>query len=142
MNQELKQEIKKVDLSYKKRKKQETKIWIGFGKETKKLTCIVSQEFDRVLKEIELPEKVVIMDFDVNYGTELRDFIINIKGWGVDIYGKSHSDKEGNYLYCAYSYIGKVIGFGDKLDPKIIKFKQDFNVGHISYNCGCGSNHK
>lgn len=148
MNQELKQEIEKVDLSYKKRKEEETKLWAGFDEEVTKLTEIVSQEFNRILKETDLSietdnikRKVKINNFEVNYTPQLKDFVIKIKGWEVDINGKSFSDRDG-YGYCAYSYLEQVIGFDNKIDPKIREFKKDFNIRHIGYDCMCGSDHK
>jgi len=162
MNQKLEQEIKKVDISYRKREEEYTKeqarIWNGFNQEVAKLTGIVSQEFIRVLEGISLSvnrdnieRKVKINSFavnynpqffEVNYAPQLKHFIIKINDWSVDIDGKPHSDKEGNYMYCAHSYLEKVIGFDSEIDPKIAEFKKDFNVSYIRYDCGCGSDHK
>ncbi|MEK6935530.1 MAG: hypothetical protein AABW67_01990 [Nanoarchaeota archaeon] len=158
MNRELKQKIKEVDLSYQKREQKQTEIWAGFDKELQELTGIVSQEFNRVLNETDLSvirnnikRKVKINSFQVDYtpqpyASQLYSqpigFVIEIKNWSVDIDGKSHSDREGNYQYCAHDYLEKIIGFDNKIDPKITEFKKDFSIGYIGYNCGCGSDHK
>ncbi|MDD5192160.1 MAG: hypothetical protein PHH54_06905 [Candidatus Nanoarchaeia archaeon] len=142
MNQELEQEMNKVDKSYQERKQKQAEVWNGFYGEVAKLTEIVSREFSKVLKEIELPEKAEITDFDVDYTPQLKDFTIKIKNWGVNIDGKLHSDREGGYKYCAHTYLKPIIGFSRELNPNIERFNQDFNIRHISYECGCGSDHK
>jgi len=145
MNEELKQEIEKVDSSYQKRKAQEDDIWLGFISQVSKLTGIVFNEFNKVLSEIDLSVKgneVKINDFYVKYNAESKDFSIKIREWYVDIDGEHHSDKECNYRYCAHNYLRPIIGFGERLNPKITKFQEDFNIIHIGYNCGCGSDHK
>lgn len=149
MNPALQEEIEKVDLSYKKRFEEQNKIWKGFNEEVAKLTGIVSSEFNRVLNEIQLSRKisdkerkVKINDFDVEYRVQFKYFIVKINDWGVNVDGKPHSDREGHYRYCAYSYLKPVIGFDDELNSNIAEFKRDFNVEYISYDCGCGSDHK
>jgi len=148
MNPALQEMIEKVDFSYNRRLKKQNEIWEGFDEEITKLTGIVSQEFNRVLGEIQLSNKidnnerkVKINDFDVKYEAQFKRFDIEIKDWSVDINGKPHSDKEGYYAYCAYSYLEPVTGFGNELNPKIAEFLKDFNVSYIHYDCHCGSDH-
>jgi hypothetical protein len=150
MIERLKQEIEKVNLSYERRAKEAAKIYAGFDEEVEELTNIVSQEFKKVLSGIDMSfeiydtkSKAVINDFKVRYSRSRADFEITIDEWGIDIYGKSYSDKSNGsaFGYCAYHYLEKVIRFS-KEDPKIAEFKKDFNVNSISYNCRCGSDHK
>ena len=150
MDPRLQQGIEKVDASYKRRNGEQAKIWAGFDEEAAALTGIVSREFNRVLGEIDLSEKinnvkrkVVIKDFNVDYVPQWKYFDIKIKDWEVDIDGESFSDRNGRpYFYCAHSYLKKVIGFSDEVDSRIPDFKRDFNVQNISYACKCGSDHK
>ena len=146
MNPALQQKIEEVDLSYKRRQEKQDEVWKGFEGEVAELTGIVSQEFKRILNETELSvteedikRKVRINNFEVNYEPQFRGLDIELKEWEVDVDGESFSDRNG---YCAYDYLEPVISSVEEADPKIRKFKEDFNVRYISYDCHCGSDHK
>ncbi|MDP3026631.1 MAG: hypothetical protein Q8N63_02905 [Nanoarchaeota archaeon] len=148
MNPELKEMMEKIDSSYKKIREEQNETAKRFDEEVAKLTGIVSQEFNRVLGEIDLSKvrdnvkrEVKIKDFQVNYGTQFKKIRIEIKDWGVNIDGKFLSDRNTlPYSYCAYSYLKPVISNGNR-DPKIKEFMKDFNVDYIHYGCNCGSDH-
>ncbi|MFA5174407.1 MAG: hypothetical protein WC438_04465 [Candidatus Pacearchaeota archaeon] len=147
MNPDLKKKIEQVNASYQRREKEARKIWRGYDNEVSKLTGIVAKEFRRVLDEIDLHDsasrKIEIPKFNVNYIYEEKCFDVEIREWGVNVDGTLISDRNNpHYQYCAYEYLKQIKGAQDEINPKIIQFQKDFNVGYIFYDCQCGSDHK
>ena len=138
-----------VDKSYKRRKREETRVWKGFDEEVLLLKREVSKGLTATLERVHPTAKnwqnktfdVTIKSFDVEYHPEAKKFDIEIKDWSVNIDGREKSDIDQGC--CAYEGLKMILGYGDGEQAPLIKnFMREYSIQRIFHDCRCGSDHK
>jgi len=137
-----------IDILYPILLKQQ-EVWIGkhwedFNSKKTELESVVSDEFGKVVKEIEplaLPywilerssnkENVEILDYEVLYNPQFKEFRIKITKLKLPN-GKIMDDKDvlSSQYGCPHVFLEAICGYGE-IHPKVEEFKKKYSVRNI-----------
>jgi hypothetical protein len=113
--------------------------WETFNSQKAKLEGIVGQEFENVVKEIDLTSRLPdvkerraeVLGYEVEYNPQFKTFKIRITKLKTPRGIMDNKDVLSGSIDCPHSYLDPICGYGEEVNPKVEEFKKRYSVTYI-----------